>query len=66
MVREDKIIMSVKELRRLHVIHQVIGKKMTQVKAGGLLGLTDRQIRRISKRVRAVGDAGRGINRMRV
>jgi hypothetical protein len=50
--------MSVKELRRLQVIHQVIEKKITQVKASGLLGLTDRQIRRISKRVREVGDGG--------
>ena len=58
MVREDKVLMSVKELRRLHVIHQVIEKKMTQVEAGGLLGLTDRQIRRIIKRVRAEGDGG--------
>jgi hypothetical protein len=58
MVREDRIIMSMKELRRLHVIHQVHEKKITQVEAGGLLGLTDRQIRRISKRVREVGDGG--------
>lgn len=58
MVREDKVIMSVKELRRLHVIHQVMEKKITQVEAGGLLGLTDRQVRRISKRVLAVGDGG--------
>ena len=58
MVREDRIIMSIKELRRLHVIHQVNEKKITQVEAGGLLGLTDRQICRISKRVREVGDGG--------
>lgn len=58
MVREDKALMSVKELRRLHVIHQVIEKKMTQVIASGLLGLTDRQIRRIVKRVREMGDGG--------
>jgi hypothetical protein len=58
MVREDKVIMSVKELRRLHVIHQVIEKKMTQVKGGELLGLTDRQIRRIVRRVRREGDRG--------
>ena len=58
MVREDKVLMSVKELRRLHVIHEVIEKKMTQVIASGLLGLTDRQIRRIVKRVREIGDGG--------
>ena len=43
MIRKDKIIMSVKELRRLDVIHQVIDRKMTQGTAGGILGLTDRQ-----------------------
>ncbi len=58
MVREDRILMSVKELRRVQVIHQVIEKKMTQIEAGGLLGLTDRQIRRIGKRVRREGDRG--------
>jgi hypothetical protein len=58
MVREDRILMSMKELRRLRVIHQVIEKKLTQVKASGLLELTDRQIRRIVKRVREMGDAG--------
>jgi hypothetical protein len=58
MVREDKVSMSVKELRRLHVIHQVIEKKLTQVRASGLLGLTDRQVRRIVRRVRREGDRG--------
>jgi hypothetical protein len=58
MVREDKITMSVKELRRVHVIHQVMEGKLRQVEAGGLLGLTDRQIRRIGKRVQEVGDGG--------
>jgi len=58
MVREDKVLMSVKELRRLHVIHQVIEKKVTQGTASGLLGLTDRQIRRISQRVQELGEKG--------
>lgn len=58
MVREDRILMSVKELRRLQVIHQVMEKQVTQERAGKLLGLTDRQIRRIAKRVREVGDGG--------
>ena len=58
MVREDKVLMSVKELRRLHVIHQVMEKKLPPGRASGLLDLTDRQIRRIVKRVREVGDRG--------
>ena len=58
MVREDRVIMSVKELRRVHVIRQTREKKLTQVKAGALLGLTPRQIRRLLARVEQAGDHG--------
>jgi len=58
MAREDRIIMSVKELRRFHVIEQVLGQKMKQVEAAEVLGLSDRQIRRITQRVRVEGDRG--------
>jgi len=58
MVGEDNVVMSVKELRRLSVIHQVMEKKLRQVEASRLLGLTTRQIRRISKRVQKEGDRG--------
>ena len=55
---EDKIIMSVKELRRHAVIHQVLERKVTQVEAAGVLGLSDRQIRRVVKRVGVEGKHG--------
>lgn len=58
MVGEDRVMMSVKELRRVHVIRQAMDKKLRQRKAGALLGLTVRQVRRLLKRVRAEGDAG--------
>jgi hypothetical protein len=58
MVREDRVIMSVKELRRVHVIRQTMEKKLTQVKAGALLGLTPRHIRRLIERVKQAGDHG--------
>jgi len=58
MVGEDKVLMSVKELRRLSVIHQVMEKKLRQVEAGRLLGLTVRQIRRMVRRVQKEGDRG--------
>jgi hypothetical protein len=58
MVREDRVIMSVKELRRVHVIHQTMEKKLTQIKAGALLGLTARHVRRLLQRVRQEGDRG--------
>lgn len=50
--------MSGKELRRVHVIRQVVAKQLTQKEAGALLGLTDRQIRRLQRRVKQEGDRG--------
>ena len=38
MVREDRVIMSVKELRRVSVIRQTMEKKLTQAKAGASWG----------------------------
>jgi hypothetical protein len=58
MVREDRGIMSVKELRRVHVLRQTMEKKLTQVQAGTLLGLTPRHIRRLIARVEQEGDHG--------
>ncbi|MEK7351185.1 MAG: helix-turn-helix domain-containing protein, partial [Nitrospirota bacterium] len=58
MVREDRVIMSVKELRRVHVIRQTRENKLTQVKAGTLLGLSPRHIRRLIERVEQGGDQG--------
>ena len=50
--------MSVKELRRVSVIRQTMEKTLTQVKAGTLLGLTPRHIRRLIERVAQAGDQG--------
>lgn len=58
MAREDRVLMSTKELRRLHVIQQVVERKLTQVYAAQLLGLSDRQIRRLVRRVRREGARG--------
>ena len=58
MVREDRVIMSVKELRRVHVIRQTREQKLTQVQAATLLGLTPRHIRRLLARVAQAGDHG--------
>jgi len=58
MVGEDRVVMSAKELRRVHVIRQVLDKQITQVKAGMVLGLTTRQIRRLVGRVEQEGDQG--------
>lgn len=58
MARKDMITMSQKELKRLHVIHKILDKKLKQTEATDLLGLCIRQIRRIVARVRQEGDAG--------
>jgi transposase len=59
MAREDMIVASSKELRRLHVIRKVLDGAVKQVEAGEVLGLSSRQIRRIVRRVKREG--GRGV-----
>jgi hypothetical protein len=58
MAREDIIRMNREELKRLHVIHKVIDGRLKQVEATRILGLCDRQIRRIVKRIKEGGDEG--------
>jgi transposase len=58
MVGEDTVRMSVKELKRVHVIRQAMGKALRQREASEVLGVTTRQVRRLIPRVRAEGDAG--------
>jgi hypothetical protein len=50
--------MSVKELKRVSIIHKVVDKELIQVKAAEVLGLSTRQVRRIVKKVLAEGDRG--------
>ena len=58
MVREDRVIMRVKALRRVSVLRQTREQPLTQVKAGTLLGLTPRHLRRLLARVAQAGDHG--------
>ena len=58
MAEEDMITMSQKESNCLYVIRQAIDKAITQEKAASILGLAERHVRRIIKRVRSEGDAG--------
>lgn len=58
MAGEDIIRMSQRELQRLHVVRKVKEKHLTQASAAEILGLSDRQIRRIVKRVKEEGDTG--------
>ena len=52
------IRMSRREAKCLHIVHQALGKKITQVEAAGLIDVSDRQIRRMIKRIREEGDEG--------
>lgn len=58
MAEKDMITMSRKEAKALHIIHQALDKKITQGEAAAIIGLSDRQIRRLIKRVRIEGDEG--------
>lgn len=55
---EDILTMSQKELKRLHVIRKVIEKRIKQREAAELLELSQRQIRRLVRRVRQEQDRG--------
>lgn len=52
------IIMRQEELKRLHILRQVLDKKLKQIEAAGKLDLSYRQTKRITKRVREEGDRG--------
>jgi hypothetical protein len=58
MAGKDIITMSQKELKKLHIIRKVLDKALKQIEATELLGLCERQIRRIVKRVKEEGDKG--------
>lgn len=58
MAGKDIITMSQKELKRLHIIHKVLDKRIRQIDAAGLLRLCAKQISRIVRRVREEGDKG--------
>lgn len=56
MAGKDIILMSIKELKRVPVIHNVLDKQLTQIDAANALGLSSRQIRRITQRIKDDGD----------
>jgi hypothetical protein len=58
MARKDIIMVSQRELKRLHIIHKALDGALKQVEAAEVLFLSDRQVRRIIKRVRVEGDRG--------
>src|SRR5512135_700668 len=52
------IRMSRREAKRLHIIHQALDEQITQTEAARLIDISDRQIRRMIRRIREEGDEG--------
>lgn len=55
---EERISMTGRDLDRQHVLRQVIDGQLTQLVAGQRLGLSDRQIRRLTRRLEHEGPVG--------
>jgi transposase len=55
---ETKVTMTLQELKRVHVIHEIHAGRMTAGAAAEVLGLSVRQVRRLVKKQRAGGDGG--------
>lgn len=58
MARKDLLMLKQKELKRLHVVNKALQGEITQKQAAELSGLSERQIRRIVKRIRSESDQG--------
>ena len=58
MAGKDIIIMTQEELKKLHIIRKAIEGSIKQIEAAKMLSLSDRQIRRLTVRVRQEGDSG--------
>ena len=58
MPERDIITMSMRELKKLKVVQEAIAGQITQVMAAQVLRLSERQVRRLVKGVRAGGETG--------
>jgi transposase len=58
MEKKDIVRMSIKEIKRLHLIQTHIENKLKQTEVAKILGLSTRQIRRIVRRVTKEGERG--------
>lgn len=58
MAEGDIITMRQTELKKLHLVRQVLDKKLKQIEAAEKLELSNRQLRRVIKRVKVEGDKG--------
>jgi transposase len=58
MAGRDIIVMSIGEVRRLKIVQSAIDRHVTQKASASMLGLSERQVRRLVKVVREQGDKG--------
>ncbi len=58
MAEEDILLMNQEDLKRLSVIEKVLEKRITQVEAGEMLEISERQVRRVAKRIEEEGKKG--------
>lgn len=58
MAGKDIIMLSLVELKRLKVIQEALSKKITQVAAAAILGLSERQVGRLVRTVKTEGERG--------
>ena len=58
MAGRDMIVMSLREVRRLKVVQSIMDKHVTQKAAASILGISERQVRRLVKVVREGGERG--------
>jgi transposase len=56
--REGMIMVKAEELKRYQVVGKIFDKNINQQEAASLLGITDRQVRRLVRRVRFEGERG--------
>ena len=55
---QGQVLMSQREAQRLAVLHQVQGGKLSQAEAAQQMGLSVRQIKGLSRRLREGGQPG--------
>jgi transposase len=58
LMAKDIIAMSLREIDRFRIVQGVMQRDLTQIKAAEVLGITDRHIRRLVRRVRDEGARG--------
>src|SRR3970040_1573230 len=58
MAGKDIIMLTQEELKKLHIIRKAIDGRIKQIEVAEILSLSDRQIRRLTARVRQEGDIG--------